>query len=149
MVLLILCAGWLLATRVFSVEQKSSSTPPPKIELDSNILFQLVNNWRTQKGYRVYVQDDRLCKIALDRADDILPDDHKGLYEKYGSYPYVISENTTYGYSTEQAALDGWLGSSGHLENLEKLYSASCIKCYKLSCVEIFSSFKTDKLNPY
>jgi len=131
----------------------SSTIPVPTLiqNLDSDKLFQLVNEWRTQNGYQPYMVDERLCKIASDRADDG-NDNHKGFRVKYSNYPYVISENDVYGntpYANENNAMLSWLNSPKHLENLEKPYIYSCIRCYKNDCSQIFSSFKTDPANPY
>ena len=122
---------------------------PTPTNLNADELFQLVNDWRTQNGYQPYIQDERLCKIALDRVNDPQPDFHRGFLAKYSNYPYVIQENTAENFQNETATLNGWLGSPPHLATLKKPYKDSCIKCYQLVCDEIFSSFKTDRNNPY
>lgn len=138
---------------LFSLKHSVSPTPSPisqSVVPNSDKLFQLVNEWRVQNGYRAYKIDKRLCNIAKDRADDNQPDYHKGLFDKYGSYPYVLSENIAFNIvSNESYVLDGWLNSPTHLENLKKPYNFSCIVCYQDACVQIFSSFSTDKNNPY
>lgn len=121
---------------------------PVVINLSSDKLFQLVNEWRVQNGYQVYLTDQRLCNIAHDRSND-LDYNHTGFRKKYSDYPYVLSENIVYNYPDEQSSLNGWLGSQDHLTTLEKPYKYSCISCVKQYCVQIFSSFSTNKNNPY
>lgn len=132
---------------------KGNSTipvPTPIQNLDSDKLFQLVNEWRTQNGYQPYIVDERLCKIASDRADDLINDfSHQDLYDKYSNYPYVMQENIVHSETSESVALKWWLNSPSHLAGLQKPYVYSCIRCYKNDCSQIFSSFKTDPANPY
>lgn len=130
------------------VKPISLPSPTPIQSLDSDKLFQLVNEWRTQNGYQAYLKDQRLCDIASDRADDF-DYSHAGLYEKYSGYRYVIQENLVYNYLNEQASLNGWLGSPGHLSTLKKPYLYSCIACDGRYCSQIFSSFSVDKTNPF
>ncbi len=121
---------------------------PTPIILNGNRLFELINNWRVNKErLKPYIKDERLCEIANDRSKVEL-DYHKGLYEKYSNYPYVIQENVNVGYTTEEDSLNGWLNSPPHRATLEKPYLYSCVVCNK-TCVQIFSLFSRDKNNPY
>lgn len=126
----------------------SSSNVNSYTGLDSNVLWSLVQNWRSSQGLQPYIKDQRLCAIAEDRVSTS-PHDHTGLYQKYGNYPYVIQENIVWSYPTEQASLNGWIGSPAHHATLIAPYADSCIACLQQECIEIFSSFKTDKNNPY
>ena len=120
-------------------------TVTPIIEIADRTLWSLIQDWRKNNGLRPYIEDQRLCDIAKDRSNDAYT--HQGLYDKYSGYPYVISENMVkLGFPRDM--LIAWLNSSAHLVNLEKPYIYSCVICDK-QCVQIFSSFKTDRNNPY
>lgn len=150
LVLLIPLVGFLLvAKNKVLVKNLPSPTPTFTIpRLNTDNLWSLIENWRQSKGLKPYIKDQRLCDIASDRVDDF-DYNHSGLYAKYSNYPYVISENLVWNSADETAALDQWLNSPTHLENLEKPYTHSCIACVNRYCVQIFSSFSTDKNNPY
>ena len=123
---------------------KSVPLVETKTNFDEEILWNLIQKWRDSANLPRYMKSDELCKIAKDRVDDqpIGMDDHKGFKEKYYSYPYVLSENITQGYSNEKQSLSGWLGSPPHREALEMPYTYSCISCINRTCVQIFSSFQ-------
>lgn len=123
-----------------------------KKDIDSDKLLSLINSWRKSQGFAEYIKDNRLCEIAKDRADDTVCRRaecvHDGFVQKYSNYSFVIAENITGAYS-EQDALDRWLSSKPHRNTLEKSYKYSCVACKGQLCVQIFSSFKTDRDNPY
>ena len=126
----------------------SSPRPVPLVEtktdLDEEILWNLVQRWRSSEDLSEYIESEALCTVAKDRADDQINglDYHKGFKEKYYSYPYILSENVTYSSSNEKQALNGWLGSRAHYEALLRPYTHSCISCINRTYVQIFSSFQ-------
>ncbi len=115
--------------------------PPPKPP-SADKLFSLINEWRKSQGLTPYIKDNRLCAIAIDRADDKILDNHVGFMRKYDTaqYPYVMQENLV-SVEKEPIMLKGWLNSPPHRAALEKPYLYSCVACDK-QCVQIFSSFE-------
>ena len=120
------------------------------VPLNENRLWLLVQQWRENNGYNLYLKDPEICRIAKERAIEQYKlghlDYHKGFLDRYSSYPYVISENIVtssgYGNEGEQAALNWWLSSPPHHAALEKPYTHACIKCSGSICVHIFTSWE-------
>lgn len=118
---------------------KPTPTPIP-VELSSDKLWSLIQNWRLSAGFQIYTKDQRLCDIANDRVDDPKLDHHQGFYDKYSNYPYVIQENLVTAPS-EELALNSWIHSQAHLETLQKNYQYSCLATKGNYAVQIFSNF--------
>lgn len=140
---IIFVAGFgLLLNKNLPQTRKVIVDPTPRlVSLDPERLTKLINNWRISQGLQSYIRSEDLCKIAKDRVLNDAPlDDHKGLYEKYSNYPYVIQENLTSA-DTEGEALSNWGNSSPHLATLKKPYKYSCVYCKGNYCSQIFSSF--------
>lgn len=117
-----------------------TSTPTAEFKIiDSEKLFEIIQNWRTSEGLPKYEKNEQLCSIASDRADDPELDNHKGLYEKYSTLPFVVQENLAIG-SDEKLVLTGWLQSPSHAETLRKPYAYSCVICKNNYCSQIFSN---------
>lgn len=106
--------------------------------IDDRVLWNLIQDWRVSEGRSKYFEDERLCVIADDRVDD--PYRHDEFIEKYSSYPFVLQENLSNGHPSAKSALSGWLNSPGHAETLRKPYKASCVRCLRDYCVQIFSN---------
>lgn len=123
-----------------STTEISTVTP---IFLNSDKEWLLIQNWRKSQNLREYMKDERLCKIANDRAIETnslgQTDNHAGLIERYSNYPYVISENVT-GSTSEEGILNNWLDSVPHAKALKTNYNYSCVKCDGIWCVQIFSN---------
>lgn len=129
-------------TPVTSSTPKPTVTPlpsPTPVNLNSEKVWDLVQEWRKSEGRSEYTRDERLCKIAEDRTHD--PDDnHKTFVEKYSDYPSPIQENAIYYANSEEQAFNSWLNSSPHLATLKKPWEYSCIKCSGTTCIQIFSN---------
>lgn len=120
-------------------------TPEPTIVINKNPLSAekltaLVNNWRVSQGFKPYIKNEDLCRLAKDRADDGV-DNHVGALQKYSNYPSQLQENLAEAW-IENAILEGWLSSPPHKATLEKPYKYSCIACYKKQCNQIFSNLE-------
>lgn len=111
------------------------------VNLDSEILWSLIQTWRIENGLHAYIKNQELCKIAIDRSDDEFDynNPHKGFIEKYHKGSYSISENLT-GATSEKDALNRWLNSPLHRQALEKDFRFSCTATYKDLAVQIFSN---------
>lgn len=122
-----------------------SPSPSPKIELDSEKLWNLVNEYRLSKNLPAFIKHQDLCKIAQERAPEIkneINDPHSGFLTRYKNYPYRISENGETSAIDEQDALGGWIKSAPHHQALLADWQYSCIACSDHHCVQIFSNFK-------
>lgn len=119
----------------------NATTTPTVINLSSEKLMSIVNDWRYSQGLQPYTRDNRLCVIAKDRVlNDPKLDAHEGLFRKYANYPYQLAENLG-GAINEDLVLESWLNSRGHSEALHKPYEYSCIYCKGDYCSQIFSNF--------
>lgn len=115
-------------------------------DLNENVLFDLVQTWRTKSDLPIYKKSERLCDVAAVRLKKVkVSFSHDGFIEQAVAsdwYGYNgVAENLVRGFHSEQDSLDGWLGSPKHLENLEKPFTESCIKCDKNTCIHIFGGY--------
>lgn len=110
------------------------------VSLSSDKLWSLIQKWRRSEGLQPYIEDQRLCEIATDRADDE-DTDHQGLYDKYSNNSYMIQENLAWNMPSEKETLTKWLNSPAHLETLKKPYIYSCLSTHNGYAVQIFSNF--------
>jgi uncharacterized protein YkwD len=138
---------YLFSPKTSVVEKQIIVSPTePIYPINAGKLLALENKWRITDdcqpgGCQPYTQDQRLCAIAKDRVlNDPILDHHEGLLRKYGSYPYVLSENLASA-DNENQMLEDWLGSEEHAKNLRKPYKYTCIYCSDRYCSQIFSSF--------
>lgn len=106
--------------------------------LNADELWSLVQEWRTDNGFQPYTKNQSLCRIAGDRTKDSL-DYHKGLFNKYGNYQSVLSENGTQAFSDTEA-LSLWLNSPNHKKALEQPYKYACIAVAPQYAVHIMSN---------
>lgn len=141
---------------VIAVSQRFLPSPTPKYlptptpaDLDADKLLNLINEYRSTNGLKPFIKDERLCAIAKDRVENFPHlDNHEGLYKKYSSLPYVISENLVES-PTEGGALAGWISSPPHKKAMLSPAKYTCVYCKGDYCSEIFSSFKPYKNDPY
>lgn len=127
--------------------QVTASPIPVKTELDSEKLWSLIQNWRQSEGLKPYIKDQRLCKLASTRLEQIkidwshdqfVPTVRKQFSKKMD---YEIGENLASDFRNEKSLLDDWLESPSHLANLKERYTYSCIEIDKWNAVQIFANF--------
>ncbi len=111
--------------------------------LDSEKIFELVNQYRASLGLMPFEKDDKICELAQARSTELAAEIengtlHSGLYNR--NFPYWIFENAKVG-SNEEGTLSWWLSSPIHRESIVGDYKFSCVKCTGSNCSEIFTSF--------
>lgn len=154
-VLFVLCAlivivgVYKVLDMVFPIKPKPAPIPYTEPIVNADKLFQIVNEWRSQNGYQPYKKSDFAKSVATSRLpevkivwshDKFLSDMHSGKL----CDGCTLGENLAKGYSTENQALQSWLNSPSHRENLERPYTHSAIVCSNTAenyCVHIFSYF--------
>ncbi len=98
-------------------------------------LWSLINNYRKENGKAVLKVDSGLCEYANLRAREIVTDwSHDGFFQvrhqQYCSSCSYIGENLAREFSTPQEIFNGWLGSPGHKENLDRPFNIGCLGFY-------------------
>lgn len=156
LIVLLFIINALLIWAVFSPGKNPKAIPPPitptpiqiplptPINLSSDKLSQLVNDWRAQNGYQPYIKSDFDCNFALERIPEIEQNfSHNGFHLRIKEAPVgaTLGENLAMGYESEQITLTAWLNSPEHLANLKAPYDHSCIQTDGAYAVEIFSYF--------
>ncbi len=112
--------------------------------LDSNKIFDLINQFRSSIGLTPFEKDDKVCELAQTRSTEIPAEInngtlHSGLYNR--NLPYWIWENAKYG-SNEQGTVAWWLASPIHHQSIVGNYKYSCVKCTGSYCSELFTSYE-------
>lgn len=135
------------AMLVFVIVNKLSQP----INIDSDRLFTLVQNWRSENNLKQYETDPQLCGIAAVRAYEIQTDFN---HNKFNARAESITKSTGYNYigenfvrsgrkiNPEQDGLNWWLHSPKHLQMLkDEEMRFSCISCRGAYCVQIFANY--------
>lgn len=117
--------------------------PAERNNLDTNLIFDLMNQHRVELGKPPFVKDEALCSLAHARSNELSAEFangslHSGLYNR--NLPYWITENAKWG-SNEKGTVRWWLNSPVHRRAIEGDYSYSCGSCYGTQCSQLFTSY--------
>lgn len=118
--------------------------------LNSELIFNLINSHRSSIGKAPFQKDDALCSLAQIRSTELSAEFangslHSGLYNR--NLPYWITENAKWG-SNEAGTVQWWLNSGVHRRAIEGDYTYSCGACVGNSCVQLFTSYTPKVTNP-
>ena len=94
-------------------------------------VFELTNRERRKNGLENLIWDDRLAAAARKHSEDLAKNDFTGhtgsdgadfvdRITREGVTAYTYCENVCYGYNTPEEAIEGWMGSTGHMDNILK-----------------------------
>jgi uncharacterized protein YkwD len=112
--------------------------------LDSEVMFSLINSHRAELGKPPFQKDDALCSLAKTRSfelhDELFVNGnlHSGLYNR--NLPYWITEDAKWG-SNEAGTVNWWLHSPIHRRAIEGDYTYSCGACQGSQCSQLFTSY--------
>lgn len=128
---------------VLSTKTDMASTDTPPLNLDSNRIFDLVNQFRSSQGLPAFEPESSVCELAQTRSGELAGElaqgaIHSGLYNR--NLPYWIWENAKVG-SNEEETVNWWLGSFIHRQSILGDYKYSCVKCQGTNCSQLFTSF--------
>lgn len=117
-------------------------------------VIKYTNDFRNSKGAKELIVSEKLMEYAMQRAAEISI--HFGHDRPDGTYCTSIGEeangeNIAYGYVDAQSAVDGWISSSGHSENmLRESFVAMGAGVFehngKMFWVQVFSKTADDKM---
>lgn len=121
------------------------STPASGSRLNSQVLFQLVNDHRQAQNLPPFQESPELCQIAHNRAPELDNEIFGDSYIHAGfdalNLDFRVTENMI-SQETEAAALNWWLNSSIHRKAILSGASHACVSCGGRSCAMLFSSFE-------
>jgi uncharacterized protein YkwD len=132
------------AAQLSEVKAESSPSPSPvSTSSNADLLFQMTNDYRAKMGKPAFEKEERLCKIAEQRAPDVKPELasgtlHKGFKEL--NLPYWATENIA-AYQTMEENFKFLSTDFIHRKAIESDAKYSCTACVGTSCSQIFSSF--------
>ena len=129
-----------------SSEPSPSASPKTDVPLNSSnaqILFDMTNDHRSKIGKPALEKEERLCKIAENRAPMVKSELasgtlHKGFKEL--NLPYWATENIA-AYQTMKENFNFLVTDYIHKKAIESDAKYSCTACTGTSCSQIFSSF--------
>lgn len=129
-----------------SIEPSPSPSPKTDVPLNSSnaqILFDMTNDHRLKIGKPALEKEERLCKIAENRAPMVKSELasgtlHKGFKEL--NLPYWATENIA-AYQTMKENFNFLVTDYIHKKAIESDAKYSCTACTGTSCSQIFSSF--------
>ena len=127
---------------------KPIATPTPKPrKLDGGKLFNLVNDYRRKNGLNDLLWYHPLCEYAKARSQQIEGAwSHEGYLKEATEGTLYISicpecgrtgENLARDYNSEEAALQGWINSPSHKNNLDEDWNWGCAMYYSNNYVSI------------
>lgn len=110
---------------------------------EGTVLFDMINNYRSDNGLPKFNVSERLCAIARERAPEIAAEVangtiHSGFKARGLGYPAAV-ENAV-GYGNVQANFNWWINSGLHRASIlgpDLMYS--CVECASGNCVQLFS----------
>lgn len=114
------------------------------LALNSDVIFDLVNQYRSKLQIALFEKDQGLCSLALERSKELYNEIfvtgamHSGLYNR--NLPYWITENMIH-LGSEQGALNWWLNSTVHRNSIQGNYKYSCVACEGKSCSQLFTNY--------
>ncbi len=127
-----------------SLQEAKDLFPAEGTSLDSNLIFDLINQHRAGIGKPAFLKDDALCSLAVTRSlelhDELFVNGnlHSGLYNR--NLPYWITEDAKWG-SNEAGTVRWWLNSPIHRRAIEGDYIYSCGACNGSQCSQLFTSY--------
>lgn len=104
-------------------------------EIEKQVLI-LVNEYRTQKGLAALVFNEQVYaeakKHSQNMAEGKTPFSHEGFDGRWDRLTKLVggnsmAENVAMGQETAKEALDSWLSSTGHRENIEGKFNLSAV----------------------
>jgi uncharacterized protein YkwD len=147
--LALFCAAVYLVTDIFLPSLGYAPVLSSVItdELDADVLFNQVNEYRISKGLNPTEVDNRLCAIAQARIPEVRKDwSHKGFEEKYSLYSELlnyrnIGENLGNRSLFYSDVFNDWTDSPSHEANMVGDYTHSCVVTDGDYAVHIFASY--------
>jgi uncharacterized protein YkwD len=129
-------------------EATSTSTPVPEPTvisehtLNADLIFNLINEKRTQAGIKALEKEPQVCELANSRTSELYSEFtsgylHRGFHAR--KLAYWAAENVIY-MRTEQKAVGWWMNSPIHRSQLMGEYKYSCVACSGESCTQIFTN---------
>lgn len=120
-----------------------SEPVPQESSLDSDRIFDLINQHRASQGLTPFELEASVCELAQERSTELAGElvngtIHSGLYNR--NLPYWIWENAKVG-SSEDETVAWWLSSPLHHQSIVGDYKYSCAKCQGTNCTQLFTSF--------
>jgi uncharacterized protein YkwD len=101
------------------------STTPKQSAIDPQLIHDLINNYRRDRGLNALVWDAQIAAIAQKHSQDMavsqkLDHDSPTLFRDRVAVLGNVTkrENIAEGYATERAVVDGWINSSTHQINM-------------------------------
>jgi uncharacterized protein YkwD len=119
--------------------------PAVSQNLNSDLIFDMINQHRAQIGKSAFIKDPALCQLAQIRSTELYGELfegkgalHSGLYNR--NLPYWVTENAKYG-SNEAGTVKWWLNSPIHRAAIEGNDIYSCGACNGTVCSQLFTSY--------
>ncbi len=111
--------------------------------LNADVLFDMSNNFRTERGLAPFTKDDRACALAASRAPEIgaeISEGHMHSGLRARNLPYWNSENII-SMRSEAAAFNWWVNDKIHHDQIVGDYKYSCVACDGNNCAQEFTNF--------
>ena len=126
-----------------TITQQQAQGESDSTELNSERIFELVNQYRTSQDLAPFERDDKVCELAQVRSTELRAElnngtIHSGLYGR--GLPYWIFENAKVG-SNEEGTVAWWISSPLHHQSIVGDYKFSCVRCTGDHCSQLFTSF--------
>lgn len=120
-----------------------TSAPVTLANSNSETMFNMVNDYRSKLGLKAFEKDERICKIAQQRAPQVNGELqsgnlHKGFKDL--NLPYWATENIA-AYASLKEDFNFWISDYIHKKAIESDNKYSCVACSGTSCSQIFTSF--------
>lgn len=126
------------------VINEPANLPPQGANFNSDIILNLINDFRVKSSLPSFQKDPQLCTIAASRIPE-MPREiangslHSGLYAR--NLPYWVTENMKYGGNNEYDTVNWWLNSPIHRAAILGKSKYACGACTGNICNMLFTSY--------
>lgn len=132
-----------LSQTTITINPIDASLSPADAQLNSDLIFDLVNIERENRELAPFEKKEDLCLLAQERSFEIPKEVssntiHQGFYDR--NLPFWAIENAKYG-GTEKETVDWWMNSPIHRATILGDMKYSCVSCTEISCSQIFTSY--------
>lgn len=109
-------------------------------------IWDVLQQWREQKGYVPYVESERVCEVAKTRLREI---QQRFDHSQFRAHRFCnegeickIAENLAKGQTTAEQVVNDWLASPVHATNLNGGFHESCVATDGYHVVHIFATYE-------
>lgn len=135
--------SWFVEPEEPQIQTSQSYLPK---QIDSVLLFNLVNEYRISTNKTPFIWSEELCVYTDVRLKETTKEwSHTNFSAEGICMDCLLGENLARNFDSEQETLNAWLASPTHKENIDHPYQYSCIRNNQTNIVQLFVKYEKTK----